>query len=97
MCSSITIIAMTVVRFVYQMTISSTNASSGGQLQHIEGKGMKMTPGVSSFASRPHDIGAYFVPLFMNAASVVPPEHHAALEVHILGTAGEYDYDRENQ
>lgn len=83
-----TITYTTSARFVYQLT-SSSSSSDGVQMQHIKAKGMKMTPGVSSFASHTHDLGDYFAPLFVNAASVVPPEHHAAMEVHILGTAGE--------
>jgi hypothetical protein len=61
------------------------------ETKHIKAKGMKMTPGISSFASHVEDIGEYFAPLFVNAAAVVPLEHQAATEVHILGTAGDGD------
>jgi hypothetical protein len=80
------------VRFVYQLVGTPAAGEVGGvqmQTQHIKAKGMKMTPGVSSFASHVEDIGEYFAPLFVNAATVVPLEYHAATEVHILGTAGE--------
>lgn len=50
-----------------------------------------MTPGISSFASHVEDIGSYFAPLFVNAAKLVPPPFQADTEVHILGTAGEYE------
>lgn len=59
------------------------------QIEHIKAKGMKMTPGVSSFTSHVEDIGDYFAPLFEQAAGAVPLVHQASTEVHILGTAGE--------
>ena len=77
------------ISFVYQLT-TNTASTEGVQLQHMKVKGMKRTPGVSSFVSHVEDIGAYLLPLFVNAATVVPPEHHATTEVHILGTAGNY-------
>jgi hypothetical protein len=49
---------------------------------------MKMTPGLSSFASRVEGVGEYLTPLFENAATVVPPAFQASTEVYILGTAG---------
>jgi Golgi nucleoside diphosphatase len=58
------------------------------QIEHLKAKGMKMTPGLSSFASRVEDVGEYLTPLFENAATVVPPEFQASTEVYVLGTAG---------
>ena len=46
------------------------------------------TPGISTFANRPHDAAAYFAPLLVQAARWVPPAAAAATLVRALATAG---------
>lgn len=51
-------------------------------------KGMKVTPGLSSFVNNPTAAVDYITPLFDDAASRIPSEMHQATPVYIKGTAG---------
>jgi hypothetical protein len=55
----------------------------------VEGtKGLKVTPGLSSFSDHMEGIEEYLMPLFTDAARHIPPEYHINTTVFILGTAG---------
>lgn len=58
------------------------------RIYHVKTKGMKVTPGVSSFVDHIEDVKSYFAPIFLKAANIIPTEFHASTEVYILGTAG---------
>jgi hypothetical protein len=51
-------------------------------------KGLKVTPGLSSFSDRMHEIEDYLIPLFVNAQTHIPVAFHDNTTVHVLGTAG---------
>ena len=52
-------------------------------------KGMKSTPGLSSFSnSSAAEITGYLLPTFLDAAKIIPKSCHKATKVYIKGTAG---------
>ena len=52
-------------------------------------KGMKCTPGLSSFSNAPAaDIVNYLLPTFLDAAQIIPRSCHKTTKVYIKGTAG---------
>jgi Golgi nucleoside diphosphatase len=50
--------------------------------------GEKVRPGLSTFADNPLDSIEYIIPLFVNAASIIPKQFHNSTQVFIKGTAG---------
>lgn len=50
--------------------------------------GMKVTPGLSEFSGREGELGAYLRPLFEEAATSIPEDHHSSTLVYLKGTAG---------
>ena len=48
----------------------------------------KRRPGLSSFASRPTGAVDYIRPLLMDAAAIIPVNHHETTKLYIKGTAG---------
>ena len=51
-------------------------------------KGMKVKPGLSSFATHPEDLAAYIKPLFVAAKEEVPQSQWPYTKVYIKATAG---------
>ena len=74
------------VSFVYKITKSSSQNEV--KIDNVMRKGLKMTPGISSFVENLAGIRSYYVPLFVKAATAIPVEYQSSTEVHILGTAG---------
>jgi len=55
----------------------------------IGSKGLKVSPGVSSFVGdHPRAAAEYLRPLFEHAAKIVPPELHKTTPLHLKATAG---------
>merc|ERR1719399_827561 len=51
-------------------------------------KGLKVKPGLSSFAKHPQDLAEYIKPLFVEAQQLVPQSQMAYTKVYIKATAG---------
>ncbi|KAI8917196.1 nucleoside phosphatase family-domain-containing protein [Powellomyces hirtus] len=49
---------------------------------------MKEEPGISSFASKPDEIGVHLKPLLEFAKNVIPSSKHASTPIYLLATAG---------
>ena len=51
-------------------------------------KCLKVKPGLSSFFSDLDSIGEYLIPLFVDAARIIPTQYLNETSIHVIGTAG---------
>lgn len=54
----------------------------------VSTKGLKVTPGLSSFSESMHNINGYLIPVLEDAMIHVPHEFRANTTINMLGTAG---------
>lgn len=72
--------------FVFQMNETFHGEQSERDLSVF--RGMKVEPGLSTFASNVNAAAEYILPALQDAATYIPPSCHSDVHVYIKGTAG---------